>query len=126
VEQPAESVCSSDAGGLGPFDRGWFGPGFWTAEVEGPVGTLTVVVVDIGSEDVLERLAGKYRATAMDLAVRPPRQLGNNADSSRWMLAVLYDRRGLSRAAQIAKAEAHKSPLRSPKGPVPFSSVSHR
>jgi len=85
-----------------------------------------IVVGVLGSEEVLDRLAGKYRATAMDLAVRPPRQLGNNADSSRWMLAVLYDRRGLSRAAQIAKAEADKSPLRSPKGPVPFSSVSHR
>jgi hypothetical protein len=54
VEESAEPVSSSDVDAVWLIDLGWLGPGFWASEVEGLVGTLAVVVVDVGAQHTVE------------------------------------------------------------------------
>jgi hypothetical protein len=106
---------------MGLLPRAWFSEvgwthdsPFWPALIENGIcldafrdGRVAVGV--LGSKEGLARLSRKYKPNATDVALMPPRDIGTNADNSRWLLVVLYDRQALSHAAQLAKTELGES-----------------
>jgi hypothetical protein len=112
-ESPNESINLHKLADMGLLPRSWVagpwirGNSRWPVLIDNglfmdafPNGKIAIGV--LGSRDVLQRVALKYKSDAVEVVVMPPREIGSNADSSRWMLAALYDRKRLSQAAQAA------------------------